>query len=234
MKCPYCEKRFSGRPDNCPNCGMYLKEQYQIPVQDKPGIDKKQVHKKIILIIALSNVVFFLALGLFVFQKTVKTGILEEKAADQAHAGSSHSRSLETVHVEQEGLIYRAEINDGSGSVADLWAGINEWNQQTESISISGDQPCVVFLFNVEEPALYQLDASGKIDVIMLLLREFRQNDFEFIAFNDDYSGTDFKISRFLGEGEYAAVIISFNNYDEGEVSFSIEKQDQESEISIQ
>ncbi|MBD3277189.1 MAG: hypothetical protein GF388_02725 [Candidatus Aegiribacteria sp.] len=89
--------------------------------------------------------------------------------------------------------------------------------------------PVAVFTFDVDQPAIYQLDAFSDMDVCLTLIRT-DTDSVQVTGYNDDYEnlGTDSRIVAPLLPGSYAALVSAYSSSMEGEVGFSWETDDEE------
>jgi len=89
--------------------------------------------------------------------------------------------------------------------------------------------PVAAFTFTVESTSVYELNASGYVDVCLTLLQSDAEGSTQYIASNDDYPdlGSDSRIVKPLLQGDYIALVSFYSGSDEGEVTFSWSEDDE-------
>ena len=101
------------------------------------------------------------------------------------------------------------------------------WPDMTDNWEVPGFltpfTPVASFTFMVETTSVYELYASGNIDVCLPLLKSDAQDNMQYIASNDDYPdlGSDSKVINPLLPGDYIALISPYSGSSEDEVTFS-------------
>lgn len=142
---------------------------------------------------------------------------------------SIDEEALETVEIpaEQLGMDYTGEIIPDRNFVI-AW-----WPEMVDSWEVPGSLTPFVsvaaFTFTVENTSVYELNASGYIDVCLTLLRKDAEGNIQYITSNDDYPdlGSDSRIVQPLLPGDYIALISPYNGSAEGEVTFSWSEDDE-------
>ena len=83
--------------------------------------------------------------------------------------------------------------------------------------------PVAAFTFTVETTSVYELTASGYIDVCLTLLKTDAEGNMQYIASNDDYPdlGSDSRVINPLLPGDYIALVSLYSGSSEDEVIFS-------------
>ena len=116
---------------------------------------------------------------------------------------------------------YRAEISpDRNFAIA--W-----WQDMADNWEVPGFltpfTPVGAFTFTVETTSVYELNASGYIDVCLTLLKSDAEGNIQYIASNDDYPdlGSDSRIISPLLPGDYIALVSPYSGSSEDEVTFS-------------
>ena len=89
--------------------------------------------------------------------------------------------------------------------------------------------PVAAFTFTVENTSVYELNASGDIDVCLTLLRNDAEGNIQYVASNDDYPdlGSDSRIIQPLLPGEYIALVSHYSGMSEDDVIFSWSEEDE-------
>ncbi len=150
------------------------------------------------------------------------------------YSAGSHGRfTLEMEYIDEEALEavetpaqqqdtdYIAEI------ITDRNFAIACWPDMVESWEAPGFlnsfTPVAAFTFTVETTSVYELNASGYIDVCLTLLQRDAEGNIQYIASNDDYAdlGSDSRIVQPLLRGDYIALVSPYSGSGEGEVTFS-------------
>ncbi|MBN2586118.1 MAG: hypothetical protein JXR55_02390 [Candidatus Fermentibacteraceae bacterium] len=140
---------------------------------------------------------------------------------------SVNRQALEPVGVdaEQQGVDHEGRIESERNFAIAWWPGMTEsWEVPSFLDPFS---PVAAFTFNVSDPSIYRLTACGEMDICLTVLRE--DTDYiQYISSNDDYMdlGTDSRVVEPLMPGSYIALISSYSGTDQGEVTFSWERED--------
>jgi hypothetical protein len=89
--------------------------------------------------------------------------------------------------------------------------------------------PVAAFTFTVETTLVYELNASGYMDVCLTLLKSDAEGNVQYVASNDDYPdlGSDSRIIQPLLPGEYIALVSPYSGTSEDEVIFSWSEDDE-------
>ncbi len=140
---------------------------------------------------------------------------------------SVNREALEPVGVDaqQQGVDHQGRIVPERNFAIAWWPGMIE-NWEVPSF-IDPFSPVAAFTFSVSDPAIYSLSAFGEMDVCLTVLRD-EVDYIQYISSNDDYidMGTDSRVVEPLMPGSYIALISSYSGTDQGEVTFSWERED--------
>lgn len=140
---------------------------------------------------------------------------------------SIDEEALETVEIpaQQQDTDYTGEIvNDRNFAIA--W-----WPDMVDDYEAPGFlspfTPVAAFTLTVDNTSVYEINASGQMDICLTLLR--RDGDsIQYVASNDDYGdlGSNSRIVEPLMAGDYIVLISPYSGSDEGEVTFSWSEDD--------
>lgn len=85
----------------------------------------------------------------------------------------------------------------------------------------------VIHPFSIEEEQLVSLVlSSGDFDAYLALV-EIDSDEYEYVSYNDDYSSeTDSRIDQVLDPGLYGAVVMSYNENDDGDYTLTLTRYD--------
>ncbi|MEN8209433.1 MAG: hypothetical protein ABFR50_09285 [Candidatus Fermentibacteria bacterium] len=89
--------------------------------------------------------------------------------------------------------------------------------------------PVAAFTFTVDNISVYELNASGDMDVCLTLIKIDPEGTVQYIASNDDYPdlGSDSRIIQPLLQGEYIALVSPYSGSVEDDVIFSWSEDDE-------
>jgi len=140
---------------------------------------------------------------------------------------SIDEEALEIVEVfaQQQGIDYTGEIIADVNLAIAWWPGITEtWNAPE---FLNPFAPVAGFTFTVDNTSVYEINASGEMDVCLTVLRRVADS-IQYVASNDDYVdlGSNARVIEPLISGDYIAVISPYSYLTEGEVSFSWSEDD--------
>ncbi len=156
------------------------------------------------------------------------------------YSAGSHGRfTLEMESIDEEALekveipAPQMDMNYTGNIIPDRNFVIAWWPDIIESWEAPGFlnpfTPVAAFTFTVENTAVYELNASGYIDVCLTLLQRDTEGSIQCIASNDDYQdlGSDSRIVKPLLRGDYIALVSPYSGSDEDEVTFSWSEDDE-------
>lgn len=91
---------------------------------------------------------------------------------------------------------------------------------------LSPFSPVAGFVFTIENTSVYEVNASGNVDVCLTLLRRGEEGNIELISSNDDHVDidTDSRIVEPLLPGEYIGLVSTYSGSGGSEVTFSWEE----------
>ncbi len=116
---------------------------------------------------------------------------------------------------------YRTEIIPDRNFAIAWWSGMAD-NWEVPGF-LTPFTPVAAFTFTVETTSVYELTASGYLDVCLTLLKRDAEGNIQYIASNDDYPdlGSDSRIINPLLPGDYIALVSPYSGSSEDEVIFS-------------
>ncbi len=130
--------------------------------------------------------------------------------------------ALEKIEVpaRQKGIDYTGEIVAGRNLAIAWWPDITETGTAPDFLNPFA--PVAGFSFTVDNTSVYEINASGGMDVCLTVLRS-AADGIQFVAANDDYTdlGSDARVTEPLISGDYIAIVSPYSSATEGEVSFS-------------
>ncbi len=129
----------------------------------------------------------------------------------------------EPVQAESPGTLYNGTVTPGEGLAISVWPGITL--EKPYDLLITAATPCAFFEFEVPRggTGLYDVDASSEnLDTFLCLLR-IEDGYVTMIGSNDDYQGSDSRLTKMLAPGAYTALVTSYSGSESGEVQFSFQ-----------
>jgi hypothetical protein len=135
---------------------------------------------------------------------------------------SIDEEALETVEIpaQQQDTNYTGEIvNDRNFAIA--W-----WPDMVDNYEAPGFLtpfiPVAAFTFTVDNTSVYEINASGEMDVCITVLRK-DGDSIQYVASNDDYGdlGSNSRVVEPLMPGDYIVFISPYSGSSEGDVTFS-------------
>ncbi len=122
---------------------------------------------------------------------------------------------------------YISEIIPDRNFALAWWSGMSD-NWEVPGF-LTPFTPVAAFTFIVESTAVYELNASGDIDVCLTLLKSDAEGNIQYVASNDDYPdiGSDSRITQPLLPGDYIALVSPYSGSSADEVIFSWSEDDE-------
>ena len=128
---------------------------------------------------------------------------------------------IQEVQALEPGTDYTSEIVENRNFAMGWWPEMRD-NYEVPGF-LSPLSPVAGFVFTIENAMVYEVNASGDMDVCLTLLRRNEDNNIEFVSSNDDYGdlGSNSRIVQPLLPGEYIALVSQYSGSSGCEVTFS-------------
>ncbi len=128
---------------------------------------------------------------------------------------------IQEVQAVEPGTDYTSEIMENQNFAMGWWPDMRD-NWEVPGF-LSPLSPVTGFVFTIENALVYEVNASGDVDVCLTLIRRDEEDNIEFISSNDDYGdlGSNSRIVEPLLPGEYIALVSLYSGSGGSEVTFS-------------
>ena len=141
---------------------------------------------------------------------SLKLEILDEDALE-----------IQEVLAGEPGTEYTSEIVENQNFAIGWWPDMSD-NWEVPGF-LSPFSPVAGFVFTIENAMVYEVNASGDMDICLTLIRRDGDGNIEFVSSNDDYGdlGSNSRIVEPLLPGEYIALVSLYSGSGGCEVTFS-------------